>query len=60
MSSCMGGAWPAWPGGGEVVDLPAGQTPGRGGNLHISPLLYRIYTEWPDYYVFRDHNNLAT
>ena len=64
MNSCMGGVWPACPGGkrkhGQLASLPAGQTLGRGDNLHISLLLYRIYTEWPDNYAFRDHNNLAT
>ena len=30
------------------------------GQCDISLLLYRIYTEWPDYYAFRDHNDLAT
>ena len=44
----------------QLASLPAGQTPGRGDNLHISLLLYRIYTEWPGYYAFRVHNNLAT
>ena len=43
-----------------LASLPAGLTPGGGDNLHIILLLYRIYTEWPDYYAFRDHNNLAT
>ena len=44
-----------------LAGLPAGPTPGGGDNLHIiSLLLYRIYTECPDYYAFRDHNNLAT
>ena len=47
-------------GQGQWAGLPAGQTPGSGDNLHIRLLLYRIYTEWPDYYAFRDHNNLAT
>ena len=42
-----------------LASLPAGGTPDRGDNFHISLLLYRIYTEWPDYYAFRDHNNLA-
>nr|KAF6353587.1 hypothetical protein mPipKuh1_010500 [Pipistrellus kuhlii] len=46
-------------GHGQLAGLPAGRTPGQGNNLHISLLLYRIYTEWPDYYVFRDHNILA-
>ena len=46
MNLCMGGVLPVWTGGGD--------------DLHISLLLYRIYIEWPDYYTFRDHNNLAT
>ena len=45
---------------GRLAGLPAGQTLGRGDNLHVSLLLYRLYTEWPDYYVFKEHNNLAT
>ena len=47
-------------GHGQLASLPAGRIPCGGGNLNISLVLYRIYTEWPDYYVFRDHNNLAT
>ena len=46
-------------GHGQLASLPAGRTPGWGDNLHISLLSYRIYTEWPYYYAFRDHNNLA-
>ena len=32
-------------GHGQLAGLPVGQTPGGGDNLHISLLLYRIYTE---------------
>ena len=39
-------------GHGRLARLPAGTTPGRGDSLHISLLLCRIYTEWPDYYDF--------
>ena len=47
-------------GHGWLASLPAGQTPGQGDNLHISLLLYSIYTGWPDYYASIDHNNLST
>ena len=47
-------------GHGWLASLPVDPTTGLGDNLKISLLLYRIYTEWPDYYAFRDHNNLAT
>ena len=45
------GGWPAC----LLVELLV-----EGDNLHISLLLCRTHTQWPDYYVFRDHHNLAT
>ena len=59
MNLYMGGVWP---GGGDMVSWLACMVVElvvKGDNLHISLLLYRIYTEWTDYYVFRNHNNLA-
>ena len=59
-AQCMNLCMARGRGHGQLAVLPAGRTPDPGDNLHIILLLYRIYTEWPDYYAFRGHNNLAT
>ena len=67
MNLCMGGVQPAWPGGGDMdgwlarllVELLVEGTICKLAFYYVG-LLHRIYTEWPDYYAFRDHNNLAT